>query len=50
MEVNTIIPPPICSILGKHYIDNPQGNACVKCKHCDQWFRWDWEKQKWILL
>lgn len=45
-----IVPPPICSVLGRHYINNPEGNTCVKCKHCMQWFRWDWGEHKYIPL
>lgn len=41
---------PICSTLGKHYIDNPEGKTCAKCKYCMQWFRWDYGKHKYIPL
>ncbi len=44
------VPQPICSTLGKHYIHNPQGNACVKCKYYMQWFRWDYGEHKYIPL
>jgi len=40
----------MCSILGKHYIENPQGNICAKCKYCGQWFRWDYGEHRYIPL
>jgi len=33
-------PPPICSIIGEHVLNNPTGKVCCRCEHCGKLFKW----------
>lgn len=49
MKERPIIEKPNNEHKHQHYFPNPDRKACVKCR-CGQWFRWDYEKHKYIPI